>query len=679
MSASAEFSSKCEPISKIFDIGCVDCFISLGIGRRPRRTQKGDDVVCRCHEFRWRISSAWIGYDDMKCRLAQIKLTLFLISTLLLAYLTYALQFGLSEFTLRHESGREEVVRLPILRGGMGQQIYVYTGFLEKRLLSPSVLRITPDNEIVSIKVNDATVDLTDYSREALGDFWKGVLIDFSDHLQLGSNKIEVVVADYGGDMGLSIRAGSTYPMWLAIGGWGLILLLLANEYWRQRSVPYLHRLLYVLIAVGIGLRVWTVFTYNPVGHIWSDAQRHWEHGVDTLRVDLMSQSDPILYQLYVGLLAKLSLKIPFLVAFYTSCLSVITPWIWYKFLRETHSNKALALAGWAIIGLLPSWISIYSYFMQETLLLPLLGGALWATWRARRKATVASFLLMVFIWMLAGLTRGIAIPLAAVACTYLWVFQDQKIKKACCSIMLLVFILGPLTYRSYHTIGVFAPHGLGHIVSLYALSGKKEILLKTERRGARWTHVFGSPSMGVQPFAPLSDWQTQRAGTFVVNVDFDYGKRDWEASYSNLSGSVFQNLWIIKENLIFLFFSPSWPDGNPERVLDNVNMAMRWMWLPLAIAVFGAAVLLRRHHKGQWLLPMLLLAWFVVQGLMPIAVNEGRYRKPIEGLLICQALMLVALRAGQGRSGLTGASVLGGFRIPFVSRTLVNREEKND
>src|SRR5690606_9347362 len=128
-------------------------------------------------------------------------------------------------------------------------------------------------------------------------------------------------------------------------------------------------------------------------------------------------------------------------------------------------------------------------------------------------------------------------------------------------------------------------------------------------------THGFGSPSMGVQPFAPLSDWQTQRAGTFVVNVDFDYGKRDWEASYSNLSGSVFQNLWIIKENLIFLFFSPSWPDGNPERVLDNVNMAMRWVWLPLAVIVFGAVVLLRRHHKGQWLLPMLLLAWFVVQG----------------------------------------------------------------
>lgn len=615
----------------------------------------------------------------MKSWSVQIKAALFLFCGLLLAYITYSLQFRLSDFTLRHESGREEAIRMPLLRGGIGPQTYVYSGYLEMRLLSPSIFRVTPDNEILSIKINDEVFDLTNYSQEALGDFRQGVLMDFSEHLRLGSNKLEIIVADYGGDMGLSIRAGSAYRAWIVVGCWAFFLLLLANVIWCQRSVPYIHRLLYVLIVVGAGIRIWAIFTYNPVAHIWSDAQRHWEQGIDTLRMDLMSQADPILYQIYVGLLAKLSLKVPVLIAFYTSCVSVLMPWVWYRFLRELQSSKTLALAGWAAISLLPSWISIYSYFMQETLLLPLLGAALWATWRARRKSTVGSFLLMVFIWVLAGLTRGVAIPLAAVACTYLWVFQDHKIKKACYSLIILTFILGPLTYRNYQAIGVFAPHGLGHVASLYSLSGKKEILLRTERQGARWTHGFGSPSMGAEPFSPFSDWQTQRSGTFVVNIDFDHGKRDWDAAYSALPDSMLHYLWIVKENLIFLFFASSWPDNNLERALDIVNVVMRWIWLPFAIAVFVGTVALRHQQKGQWLLPMLLLSWFLVQGLLPIAINEGRYRKPIEGLLICQALLLVALKTGKGRPGLMGACELRGFRVPLVFSPTVNRDGKSD
>ena len=34
--------------------------------------------------------------------------------------------------------------------------------------------------------------------------------------------------------------------------------------------------------------------------------------------------------------------------------------------------------------------------------------------------------------WMLAGLTRGICIPLAAVAMTYLWIHQGDKFESRC-------------------------------------------------------------------------------------------------------------------------------------------------------------------------------------------------------------------------------------------------------
>ena len=50
--------------------------------------------------------------------------------------------------------------------------------------------------------------------------------------------------------------------------------------------------------------------------------------------------------------------------------------------------------------------------------------------------------------------------------------------------------------------------------------------------------------------------------------------------------------------------------------------------------------------------LPAMLVTWFLVQGLFPLSVNEGRYRKPFEGLLIAQLLWLIPrprLPAGVG------------------------------
>ncbi len=47
-------------------------------------------------------------------------------------------------------------------------------------------------------------------------------------------------------------------------------------------------------------------------------------------------------------------------------------------------------------------------YFMQETLFLPLLGVALFLTWRCKRKQTIVTFITMIVIWITVGLTHGI-------------------------------------------------------------------------------------------------------------------------------------------------------------------------------------------------------------------------------------------------------------------------------
>ncbi|WP_081848235.1 hypothetical protein [Microbulbifer sp. HZ11] len=404
---------------------------------------------------------------------------------------------------------------------------------------------------------------------------------------------------------------------------------------------------LYFLIALGIWLRIDHVFTYNPIDYIWSDPQRHWEQGTETLRADPMTLTDPVMYQLYIGVLAKLTLKEPLLIAFYTALLACLTPWIWYRFARELLPSRLQATVVWAAISLLPSWIGIYGYFMQETLLLPLLGAALYASWRCRRKQTLASFMLMVVLWTLAGLTRGIAIPLAAVVTTWLWLVQPQKIAKAGFSLLVLTLLMGPLAYRSHAVMNMVSPHGIGQLVALYLRSGKREIHVHYLREdGAQWNYWFGSPSTGEKPLAPLSDWTTTREGAVHARIEIANGVEDWSNALNRYPLTPERYFHLASENLIYLLFGSSWPDNNRERPIELLNHHIRWLWAPLFFLLMVGTLLCWRRLQGVRLFTVLVATWFLVQGVLPIAVNEGRYRKPLEGFLLVQAVVLAgALR----------------------------------
>ena len=400
----------------------------------------------------------------------------------------------------------------------------------------------------------------------------------------------------------------------------------------------------YFFIVFGIFYRIDYIVEFNPIDQIWSDPARHWEQGIDTLRFDPMSQTDPIGFQLYIASLAKLTLKIPELVAFYTCLLAISTPWVWYRFLRELQPNKNAALLGWATLSIIPSWISIYGYFMQETLFIPLLGAALWLTWRCQRKRTLASFMAVIVIWIVAGLTRGVAIPMAMVACTWLWYEQDNKLKKIIYGLLLLLMTLGPLAYRSYQIMHIFAPHGIGHMNMIYAKSGARSIEIQYQREGAHWGYVFQSPAAEVKPFAPWSDWQSQREGRVYVSVDIDKGIVDWEDALAKQPLSIEKYLWLTRDNLILLFFSESWPDSNRDRLIGEINYQTRWLWFVLALLCLFVFIKKRKQQKRALLLPAIIVTWFVVQGLLPISVNEGRYRMPFSGLIIAQLVLLYGL-----------------------------------
>lgn len=395
-------------------------------------------------------------------------------------------------------------------------------------------------------------------------------------------------------------------------------------------------------IAAGVTWRAAQVWQHNPIAELWSDSGRNWEFGSLGTRTHPLVFMDPIGYQTFLAAVQKLTLGLPVLVFAVIAALSIATPWLWYRFLRELLSSKPLALAGWATLALLPSWIGIYNYFMMETLFLPLLGLALWMTWRCRRKETTASFAAMGACWLLAGLTRSVAAPMAAVAVVALWSRQPAKVPKAVSTLALVVPMLFFLGYRSYARTGIVAPLGNPYLNQAYVWSGCQEILIDySSATGENYHYAFGSPISNEQPLTPLSAWKNARNGSFGVQIDLGTQDRDWKRATQRAKAEGWSWAKITQENLIYLFFGRSWPDCAPDRATEMATQAMRWIWAPLFLLGVGGIV--RRWRELGWnagLLLLLIGTWIVVQGLIPLAVNEGRYRKPMEGVFLAAALL---------------------------------------
>ena len=150
----------------------------------------------------------------------------------------------------------------------------------------------------------------------------------------------------------------------------------------------------------------------SPLGHLFSDPQRHWDNGLQLLHPSVMGSGDPLMYQLWLFLLTRMPGDLHPLVQTATGFLCAMMPYGWYLALKELLPRR-WALGGALVIALVPGFLGVYAYFMNETLLMALTGFAFWATFRAQRKRTVAAFVLACTLWLAAGFTRSVALPIA--------------------------------------------------------------------------------------------------------------------------------------------------------------------------------------------------------------------------------------------------------------------------
>lgn len=394
------------------------------------------------------------------------------------------------------------------------------------------------------------------------------------------------------------------------------------------------------LILLGTLTRLLVCFQHNPSDYLFSDPKRHWLNGERLFSPDLMGAGDPILYQVYVALVRALTRDNAILLALSAALLSVLMPWTFYRAGRELGLGKTQALAGWALIACTPSLFTIYHYFMMETLLLPLVGLALWATARTIRINNLGSWSLAIFCWGLAVAVKPTVAPLAAICGAYAWWMARHKWRRVIVAALAVIVIFSPNAVRTKRYLGFYAPLGNPWLTKIQHASGAREIKIKFN--SGQWG--FASPSASIMPLFPLTTWAIRRAheeSRIWVEIDSGRGEEDWIQSYLKLNPTWQERLTQWGENILLFLFAPSWPDDNRREWDGWLAYHGRWMWAPLIFFLFDCNV--REFARRRFeLLPVAATGFTLFFLLQNSATMEGRYRKPLEPLLLLNLVWAV-------------------------------------
>jgi hypothetical protein len=403
------------------------------------------------------------------------------------------------------------------------------------------------------------------------------------------------------------------------------------------RALGLQHSLRWLFGAVLV-LRLLFPFFNSPLAHLFSDPLRHWNNGLNFLHPDLMAGDDPFLFQAWLAALQWLSHGSGPAVNFGCALLCVLMPYGWYRALREIMP-KTWALGGASLIGLWPSTLGMYAYFMNETLLLALIGTGFWATFRARRKGTLGAFAIASLIWSCAALTRTVAVPLALLNVLYLLLMQPRKLSAACIAAAAAGLLLIPAAWHSRAGVGFIAPLGNLYLNEIYAASGKRDISIEA---GAAGSYVFSSPSFYNPAFYPFSEWISARSGVFDIHVDLKKGRTDWRAELKRARAERTYPRWQQRwDDFVFLLFAQSWPDNDRGTLSGWLSLWNRWLWLPLVLCV---AVGTGRgwYHGREWLLPVCGIGVFLLLTVQSEGTMEGRFRKPLEPIFLAAAVVML-------------------------------------
>lgn len=401
-----------------------------------------------------------------------------------------------------------------------------------------------------------------------------------------------------------------------------------------------------VLIVVGTIFRFCYPFFSHPVDHFFSDPYRHYLNATVCFNKAIFSWLDPPFPQFWLRAILFLFTNTRLGVSVYFGLLSAAMPWCWYLWGQQIFSSKKKQLIYLTAITFLPSWIGIYGYFMDETLLLPALGLTLWLSWKARQLNTAKCLLLAILAW---AITLSIKLNvLFELIIIVPWLFfhflkhngyklRSYAILLASTLILTMAYLAYPLwVYQGLGSTWLYPP-GMGALTRAYYLSGAAAYtsVFLTHGRPLAQTGLFCSDPMCTESLEPFSDWKTWRHGSYnlIINCDKKFVLAP-EMPHLSLEN----RMLLIGESALHFFFSRSWPDDRFDDIVHIAQVETRWLWFLLTFFIIGLAWQKKRFRD---MVVILCLGTAILYILCDSVVMEGRYRKPWEGITVAAFIFL--------------------------------------
>lgn len=393
--------------------------------------------------------------------------------------------------------------------------------------------------------------------------------------------------------------------------------------------------------------RLFYPFYNQPMLHMEGLGGRQYEQAKHFLTKDIMGGGDSFLFQFWMYLARSITLDAAWAMHLIAGGLCMLLPVAWYLFARELLGRTWAVWVG-LVIALNPSLLTIYGYFASETLLLPLMGLAFWQSTKCYYAPGNKRFFICGVLWLLAAHTRLVALPMGCVVLLVLWFRVPRKVVAIASMILPIMLVTGAAAYHSKYALGFYAPFGLPELNAFMARANASHVMIhEPGKPKPRW---FRSPSYYLYPLRPLSDWRINDLAPPVhVTLEKKNSRQEWKDQLARYPITWESYSRQIKNNVITLFFGSSWPEAWPpywegydqyHMWESDLNYHIRWIWAPLVIWVaffslrYRADVL--RMGFVALTLGMLLLVSFQFTCIM-----EGRYRKPMEPMLIVSAALL--------------------------------------
>jgi len=287
----------------------------------------------------------------------------------------------------------------------------------------------------------------------------------------------------------------------------------------------------------------------------------------------------------------------------------------------------------------------------------------------AARRRSPWLFLVATVLWTCTLLTRSIALPLAAVVLGYCLFRQGSTRMRALVWRPLLALagaaiVAAGLWIAGQHSVRIFGERRLclagdrlclayaspfvdNSTNELYLVSGAKVYeTTYTKPRNWTYTYSFSSPSLYISPFYPFYDWKSVRKGTFKYTTNVDTLGQDLKDLYwKTLAKNKHLMPRLIYENLVVLAFGHAWPESGKDSPQGLICLYERWIWFPVTFwAVLGSLWFIYRRRQIRFVPALAIFATALLYGAQ-LVVMEGRYRKPIEPVVLLALYWLAEAR----------------------------------